>query len=245
MAAPETLTRPLAARVAGLPEVVERTDSPTIPQPIIEAALTALAEGKTHYTDRPGILGLRKWVSEYLQQQFNLSLKPDDVTITCGATEARFVTIKRLVKSGESILCPSDATTIAGAAHLVGVKIVRQVNNGADIRLLYLTPNDPPDALDPLLEQAAEVRWWIVYDLAQPSPPDPLSLRARGSHPAQNAALAPKVITIGSLSHVMPGWRVGWMAGSEMADKLRAYKQSLTICTTSVSQWAGMGVVGK
>ncbi|MEZ4671416.1 MAG: hypothetical protein R3E39_26230 [Anaerolineae bacterium] len=238
MGAPQTLTRPLAERVAGLPEVVEHTDSPAIPQAVIDAAVQALADGKTHYTDRPGILGLRKWVTEYLQQRFNVALTPNDVTITCGATEARFVTIKRLVKAGEKILCPGDAITIAGAAHLVGTMIVRQANDPAGIRLLYITPHDSFDMLHPFLELATQYGWWIAYDLADA--PSDLTF-----HPAQNLALASKVVSMGSLSHIMPGWRVGWMAGSEMADKLRAYKQSMTICTTSVSQWAGMGVVDK
>jgi aspartate/methionine/tyrosine aminotransferase len=64
-----------------------------------------------------------------------------------------------------------------------------------------------------------------------------------GFHPAQNADLAARVVTIGSLSAYIPGWRMGWMAGSEMAGKLRAYKQSMTICSTSVSQWAALGLV--
>ena len=59
-------------------------------------------------------------------------------------------------------------------------------------------------------------------------------------HPAQNEKLAARVVTIDSLSHRMAGWRVGWMAGSEAALRLRARKQAITICTTSVSQWAGL-----
>lgn len=238
MAAPQTLTRPLAVRVAGLPQVVERTDNPAIPQPVVEAAIKALAEGKTHYTDRPGILGLRKWVAAYLQDQFNVSLKADDVTITCGATEARFVTIKRLVKAGESILCPGEAKLIEGAAHLVGIEVSTQIQDTNKVRLVYLHPGSEFAGVTTALRVAKAYDCWVVYDLA--ASPEHYVDRF---HPAQDTDLAPKVISIGSLSHIMPGWRVGWMAGSEMADKLRAYKQSMTICTTSVSQWAGMGVV--
>lgn len=231
----QTLARPLAARIANLPEVVERTDSPPIPEGVIEAAIQALNEGKTHYTDRPGILGLRKWVTDMLQKQYNLTLKPDAVTITCGATEARFVAIKRLVKAGDIIIHPGDGKKIEGAAQLVGIEASTQIRDIEKVKLIYLQPFDEMGGVSPLLKLAEKHEWWIIYDLSGQS-------NALEFHPAQNPAIAPKVISIGSFSDTMPGWRVGWMAGSEMADKLRAYKQSMTICSTSISQWAGMGL---
>ena len=252
MSTAQTLTRPLATRITRLPDVVEQTDSPLIPEGVIEAAIQALRDGKTHYTDRPGILGLRKWVTDTLQTQYNVTLKPDAVTITCGATEARFVIIKRLVKAEGVILCPGDSAVIEGAAQLVDASITHEVSDPTTIKLLYATPKDPLETLTPLLKQAEANGWWVVWDVSKSSEPSPEStptaaVNGGGGktafHPAQNEALAGKVISIGSFSDVMPWWRVGWMAGSEMADKLRAYKQSLTICSTSISQWAGMGLM--
>ena len=249
MSTAQTLTRPLATRITRLPDVVEQTDSPLIPEGVIEAAIQALKDGKTHYTDRPGILGLRKWVTDTLQTQYNVTLKPDAVTITCGATEARFVIIKRLVKAEGVILCPGDSAVIEGAAQLVGASITHELSDPTTIKLLYATPKDPLEILTPLLKQAETNGWWVVWDVSGKLPPQstPTAAASEGGskifHPAQNEALAGKVISIGSFSDVMPGWRVGWMAGSEMADKLRAYKQSLTICSTSISQWAGMGLM--
>ena len=153
MSGPQTLTRPLATRIAGLPEILERTDTPMIPEAVIDAALEALKAGRTHYTDRPGILGLRKWVSEHLQQ-LNIASKPDDVTITCGATEARFVIIKRLLSKDDTILCPGDPTLIEGAAHLTDTKIIHDLDQQHRVKLLYITPRDAPDIVEPLLAQA-------------------------------------------------------------------------------------------
>lgn len=247
MSTPQTLSRPLASRIGSLPDVTERSDNPPISEGVIEAAIQALKDGKTHYTDRPGILGLRKWATDYLAKQFNVTLKPDEVTITCGATEARFVVIKRLVKQDGVIVCAGDCQAIQGAAELVGAKIVQRVSDSSPIKLVYATPNDATETLKPLLEQAKANGWWVVWDTSQSQKPplqsSPASEGGSSFHPAQDAALAPKVISIGSFSDTMPGWRVGWMAGSEMADKLRAYKQSMTICSTSISQWAGMGLV--
>ena len=87
---PSTLARPLAARVAGLPDADTLTPITTAftDEGVLDAAEAALSAGKTHYTDRPGILPLREQISAYLAQ-LGLDLKPESITITCGVTEAR------------------------------------------------------------------------------------------------------------------------------------------------------------
>ena len=129
------------------------------------------------------------------------------------------------------MLCPGDASRIRGALHLVGASIVDSIRD--DISLLYITPDVYRETTMELLQRAEESDWWIVYDLSFAKSASPF-------HPAQNEKLASRVVTINSLSDHMPGWRLGWMAGSEMALRLRAGKQAITICTTAVSQWAGL-----
>lgn len=234
---PQTLARPLAARVADLAAPVERVDSPTIPESVIQRAVAAMRDGHTHYTDRPGILGLRTIAVDKLGRQYGIEMSPDEVTITCGATEARFVALKQLARSGTAVLCAGEGEAIVNAAKLLGVEIVGTRSAAPlpdNISILYLTPADDRAAIDSLLEAAVQNGWWVIWDTADGITGD--------FHPAQNPALAAKTITIGSFSREMPGWRVGWMAGSQMANKLRAFKQSMTICTTSVSQWAALGL---
>jgi aspartate/methionine/tyrosine aminotransferase len=228
---PQTLARPLAARVVDLPEPNQHSNNPSIPEAVITRAIQAMHDGHTHYTDRPGILPLRRLAVDTLGKQYGIEMSPDEVTITCGATEARFVALKQLAKKGTTVVCAGDGQAIKSAGELLGVDVVvAQYIAPENVSVLYLTPNDDRS----LLEAAAENGWWIIYDVSEGITGD--------FHPAQNPAFAPKTITIGSLSHDLPGWRVGWMAGSEMANKLRAFKQSMTICTTSVSQWAALGL---
>jgi aspartate/methionine/tyrosine aminotransferase len=234
MAGPHTLSRLLAARVAGLPDPLEPPPGADLPQAVIDAAVAALDAGKTNYTDRPGILPLRTFVTEQLQAHYGLDLTPDEVTITCGATEARFVAIKKLVPPGAQIVCPGDRAPIASAAHLVGAAIVSGADSPERVSAVYLTPADPPATRDPLLATAQARGWWIIWDTS--------GGMGGAFHPAQNRDLAPQVVTLGSFSNRLPGWRMGWMAGSRMAAQLRAYKQSMTICSTSISQWAALGL---
>ncbi len=234
MSAIKTLSRPLAERVAGLDRLTERPSAESdLPPNVIQAATDALARGETHYTDRPGIPEFRQWVANDLDKTYGIQIDPKEVTITCGSTEARYVTLTLLTAPATQVLCLSDAEPIRGALHLVGAQPVDSIAAAKQISVLYLRPNDSREALTTLLRQAETESWWLIWDMS-------LTVDRPDFHPAQNEKLADRVVTIDSLSHRMAGWRVGWMAGSEAALRLRARKQAITICTTSVSQWAGL-----
>lgn len=235
MSAPQKLAVPLAARVAALPDVPD-AEIPAIVSPeVANAAARAMQEGHTHYTDRPGILPLRQRVVEILGAINEMEMSTDEVTITCGAVEGRFVALKQLVKAGSKVLAASNDSEIAAPTHLIGATFTTDPNDEG-ISLLYLSPADAAAQRDALLQQAAANGWWVIWDMSATESTNTF-------HPAQNPTLAKKTITLGEVTE-LPGWRVGWMAGSEAANKLRAFKQSMTICTTSVSQWAALGLKG-
>jgi aspartate/methionine/tyrosine aminotransferase len=232
---PENLSRPLAQRVRDLPEAIDTFVETTLSPATIEAGVAALKAGKTHYTDRPGILGLRVWVVNILQRQYGLQLQPNQVTITCGGAEARFVTVKYLTIPDQYVVCPGDASRVAGAVALSGAALVKEVSDPARVAMLYLTPHDDLQIAAALLKQAADNGWWVVWDMSDSAETD--------FHPAADETIADQVVTIGSLDDRLPGWRIGWMAGSKIASQLKAYKQSLTICSPSISQWAALGML--
>lgn len=237
MTAPQTLARPLARRVADLELPAERFGSePDIPDSVIQAAVDALARGETHYSDRPGIPEFRTWVASQLLDRYGVKLDPKEVTITCGSTEARYATMTLFAEAGSQVLCPGDTAMIAGVARVLGVEVVRTADDPQRVKVLYLTPDDPDEVVDAALQLAAQHGWWIIWDMS-------FARRQRDFHPAQQPPLTARVVTIDTVSEHMAGWRVGWMAGSEAALRLRAFKQSITICTTNVSQWAALEFV--
>lgn len=235
MNGPQQLARPLAQRVAHLPEPLAPAGGRlSVPPAVQQAAYEALARGETHYTDRPGILPLRRQAVEWLGRICGLELSADEVTITCGATEARFVALKQLVAPGQHVVALASGSHIAAAAQLLGLAVRQPGDSLADVGVIYLTSLDDPAQVQKVLNQAATSECWIVWDTSVAP--------AAGLHPAHHPELAGRVISIGSFSDALPGWRVGWMAGSKAANKLRAYKQSMTICSTSISQWAALGL---
>jgi arginine:pyruvate transaminase len=234
MSAPQKLAIPLAARIAVLPPAPDTETRETMNPSVASAAAQAMTDGHTHYTDRPGILPLRQHVVETLGAANGIEMSANEVTITCGAVEGRFVALKQLVGAGGKVLAASGDSLIAAPAALIGAGFTTQADEDG-ISLLYLTPADDPAQRDALLQRAAAHGWWVLWDMSVGS--------GSAFHPAQNPALVKKTITLGEVSE-LSGWRVGWMAGSEAANKLRAFKQSMTICTTSVSQWAALGLKG-
>jgi len=228
------LARPLAVRVVNLIEPQDVLENPPVSQAVMQAAFKAMHDGQTHYTDRPGIGALREKAVNSLGRRYGIELTPAEVTITCGGAEARFVALKMMVKAGTRIITAGTIEPLQAAAKLLDIEIAAQPDDADTISVVYITSHDAPEKSQPLLDLAEKHGWWIIFEAHN---------GAQGQfHPAQNPALAPHTLTIGSADDSMPGWRVGWMAGSEMANKLRAFKQSMTICTTSVSQWAALGL---
>lgn len=217
MSSLQTLTRPLAARVASLPPAPALAAALTAPEAALHEAEQALDAGRTHYTDRPGILPLRKQVAALLTAE-GLPIAADAITISCGVIEGRFVALKQLAPAAGRVASPQ--------ADLSGV-----------CALLGLTLTDDPTQADVvyavgaagLTAALATDAQWIVCE----------HQRGEAYHlPTEQAA---RVVVIGEFAQ-LAGWRVGFMAGSKAASKLRAYKQSMTICTPSVSQWAATGL---
>lgn len=62
-------------------------DFPTA-QPIVEAGIAALNSGKTFYTPALGLPALREKLAAYYQQRFQVSLNPNRIVITSGASGA-------------------------------------------------------------------------------------------------------------------------------------------------------------
>lgn len=226
----DNLSRPLADRITDL-EMPQFTSSDvTIPASAKDGAIQALADGKTHYTNRPGIVPLREWVADSLNTKYALNLDKDEVTITCGLEEAIFACV--MVLAVKNIYVAGDASHLHGASVLKDVPLVYATDDIQDGTLIYLTASDNQDDINSILEHANAESCWIVWDT---------TVGESDFHPAQHEKWTSRTVTLGSTEDVLSGWRIGWMAGSGKANQLRAFKQSMTICSPSISQWAAYG----
>ena len=231
-----------AKRVLELQRLEVQDTSVSLPERARAAALEALERGETHYTDRPGILPLREKVADWLEHHYSVRINPKtSLVMTCGDTEARFVALQQLLGPGDALLCVGDASLVKPALVIRGAElVVAEVGTGelASVKGLYLTATASPDLRDKWLEEAKARDWWIIYDVTAD--------KAGSFHPATDPALRAHTVTVGGVGYEqgLESWRVGFLAApDEEAPALRSFKQSLTICTTNVSQWAALGLL--
>ncbi|HWS11276.1 MAG TPA: aminotransferase class I/II-fold pyridoxal phosphate-dependent enzyme, partial [Rhodocyclaceae bacterium] len=86
----ELLTRARALEAQGRRIVhmeVGEPDFPT-PQPVIEAGVAFLRGGNVHYTPALGIPALREAIAGFYADRYGLSVAPDRVVVTAGASGA-------------------------------------------------------------------------------------------------------------------------------------------------------------
>lgn len=78
-----------------------------------DAAIYSLRQGKTHYTSNWGLLELRKAISRYQQQRFQVEYDPaKEILVTVGASEGIDLALRALVEPGDEVLAP-DPTYVS------------------------------------------------------------------------------------------------------------------------------------
>jgi hypothetical protein len=210
---------------AATPEIAPAEAAPLSIRLAVEAALE---RGETHYTDRPGILRLREKIAARLRDRFGMEADAgNDLIVTCGVTEARFVAAQQLLRPGETLAAPIGAQVLVGAAHLRRAQLVASIT--AQARLVYLRSGTPEAVLRSLLATVPGTAR-ILFEVDESE---------SRFHPALLPGFADRTATIGALG--AESWRIGYLAspGGPSSD-LRDFKQALTICSTNLSQWAAL-----
>jgi len=229
---------PLSDRARLLAERFSEPARPAEPEPeavatppIRAAVEAALDRGETHYTDRPGILPLREKIAALLRLRFGVEINAkNDLVVTCGVTEARFVATQQLLRPGETLAAPAEADRLYGAAALR--RVVLETAISPDTQAVYLTSATPESALREYLAAAPKIAT-VLYEVDEP---------ASRFHPAQLAEFADRTVTIGQLGE--ESWRIGYLASpGAFSPAMRDFKQALTICSTNLSQWAALAAM--
>jgi aspartate/methionine/tyrosine aminotransferase len=235
------------------------------PDHIVDAVQRALHDSFTGYAHSAGLMEARIAVANYATH-IGASTTPKDVLITSGASEAADLILSALVNQGDEVLLPSPGYPLYTAIlNKLGalpryydlddengwqpsVANVRRLINQRTRALVLINPNNPtgsiiPDALiTQLLEIAAEHNLLVISDEVYrelcfvPSPTSASILADRIKLP---------LITLESLSktHMVPGWRVGWMRfthAEQMTDLIAAITRlaSGRLCSPTPTQYA-------
>jgi aspartate/methionine/tyrosine aminotransferase len=208
------------------------------PEPIVEAAVSALRDGDTHYTGVIGILELRQCIAQQHQAACGQVVNENNVAVTSGAQNALFATSLCISEEGDEIIVLQpmyvtyEATIQASGATLVPV--VLDAGSGFSLnadRLLaaitpktqaiyYASPSNPtgitlkPDEIQAIADLAIENDLWVVADEVYSS----IVFESEFHHIAGLPGMAERTISIGSMSksYAMTGWRIGWLVAPEL-----------------------------
>jgi aspartate/methionine/tyrosine aminotransferase len=104
----DVLSRAHALEAAGRHVVHMEIGEPdfSAPQPVVEAGVRALRDGRTAYTATLGLPQLREAIASYYKSKFNKELDPGRIGITAGASGALLTTAALYVDAGDEVLVP-------------------------------------------------------------------------------------------------------------------------------------------
>lgn len=235
------------------------------PPHIVEAVQRALKDNFTGYAHSSGLLEARESIAAYATA-LRAPTTRDDVIVTSGASEAADLVLTALLNPGDEVLLPAPGyplypailSKLGGVARYYkleesnnwqpSVDEITSLLNERTKAIVLINPNNPTGSITRdettlrILALAAEHDLLVasdeVYrDLCFALAPTSASVFAEQTGTA--------VITLESLSktHLIPGWRVGWMRFTH-AQKMRELITAITrlasgrLCSPTPTQYA-------
>jgi len=230
----------------------------TAPQPVVEAGVRALREGRTAYTATLGLPALRETVAAHYGARFGERLPAERVVITAGASGGLLTLAALYVDAGDELLVPDPGypgyrhfvRAFEGRARALAVSaadnfqptlaLVRAAWGRRTKGLILGSPANPTGTL---IERAelARIAEFIAERGGVLMVDEIYQGLTYGAEPWTALGLAGEVVVINSFSKYfcMTGWRLGWVVLPEHA--LRGFEklaQHLFISAPAAAQHA-------
>lgn len=223
-------------------------DFPT-PTPIVEAAVTALRAGDTHYTNIHGRYELRQAIAERHSRLSGQEVTAENAIVLGGAQNGLFSVAQCLFEDGDEVVTLDPmyltyhACVGASGATLVPVQLPAEKGMRLDAQALaaaitprtrafyFANPNNPTGVVmareecEVIANLAKAHDLWVVADEVYAE----LTFEAHHVSVASLPGMAERSVTIGSLSksHAMTGWRLGWAIAPK---PLIQHMHNLSLC---------------
>ena len=206
------------------------------------------------YSDSKGIFSARKAIMQYSQLKHIPNVTMSDIYTGNGVSELINLCMQALLNNGDEILIPApDYPLWTACATLAGGKAVHYICDEQsewypdieDIKskitdrtkaIVIINPNNPTGAVYPkeVLEQIAQVAREHELIIFSDEIYDRLVMDGYGH--TSIASLAPDVFCVTfsglSKSHMIAGFRIGWMILSGAKDKAKGYIEGLNMLSS-------------
>jgi aspartate/methionine/tyrosine aminotransferase len=230
----------------------------TAPEPVVEAGVRALREGRTAYTATLGLPALREAIAAHYASKFRISVPVERVVVTSGASGGLLTVAALYFDAGDEVLVPDPGypgyrhfvRAFEGSARALPVgpaenfqptfAMVRAAWGKQTKGLVLGSPSNPTGTLISRNELAAIARFiaerggvLVVDEIYQGL--------SYGLEPWTAYGLPGDVVIVNSFSKYfcMTGWRLGWVVLPEAAVRgFEKLAQHLFISAPAVAQYA-------
>tara|TARA_R110002051_G_scaffold104963_1_gene177788 strand:+ start:5703 stop:6905 length:1203 start_codon:yes stop_codon:yes gene_type:complete len=236
------------------------------PQNIKDAAVAAIAQGKTKYTAVDGIPELKQAICAKFKRDNGLDYAPNQVTVGTGGKQVLYNAFVATLNAGDEVIIPApywvsypDMVLLGG-----GTPVTIEAQLDANFKItaaqleaaitpktkwfLFNSPSNPTGAgyswdelraLTDVLLRHPHV-WVMTDDMYEHLAYDDFEFCT----PAQvEPELYDRTLTVNGVSkaYAMTGWRIGYAAGPKiLIDAMRKVQSQSTSNPCSVSQWAAV-----
>jgi aspartate aminotransferase len=238
------------------------------PENIKLAAIQALNDGRTKYTDVDGIPELKAAIVAKFKRDNGLDYKAAQVSVGTGGKQVLYNALLATLNAGDEVVIPAPCwVSYADIVQLGGGKPVfarTRIEDGFRLKpdvldkaitpqtkwLILNSPSNPTGAAyshadlkaltDVLMRPKNQHVWVLTDDMYEHLLYDGLEFFT----PAQvEPGLYDRTLTMNGLSkaYCMTGWRLGYAAGPvKLIDAMRKLQSQSTSNPTSITQWAGV-----
>jgi len=238
------------------------------PENIKLAAIKALKDGKTKYTDVDGIPELKAAIAAKFKRDNNLDYKPTQISVGTGGKQVLYNALLATLNPGDEVVIPAPCWVSYADIVMLGagtpVFAETRIEDGYRLKgdvldkaitpktkwLILNAPSNPTGAAysradmkaltDVLMLPKNQHVWVLTDDMYEHLLYDGLKFCT----PAEvEPGLYDRTLTMNGLSkaYCMTGWRLGYAGGPEPLIKAMCKLQSQSTSNpTSITQWAGV-----
>jgi len=233
------------------------------PDNIIEAGISALQDGYTHYTPAAGIKEVREAVASFVSRMLKCEVDASEVVLVPGSKNVLLFTLLATIEPGDEVIMPdpgypayhSQVSFIGAVPRLVtlreetGFRIdldeLRSLISPKTRMIIINTPQNPTggvlteEDIKTVCEMALEHDLVIVSD-------EIYSQLVYGFHhvsPMSQPGMRERTVLMDGLSksYAMTGWRLGYaVAPKELAVKLEQLMINSSSCAAGFTQMAAI-----
>jgi len=233
-----------------------------------EAAIKALAEGKTKYTAGTGLLDLREAIASKLDEENRLIYDPTQISVNCGAKHSCFNSVLACCEEGDEVIIPSPYwTSYPQMVRMAGAEpafVETSIKDGWKLTaerfeeamtprtkmLILNSPSNPVGAVYTREELAAIGEVAASEDIIILSDEIYEKLTYNETEHVSIASLSQELydltITVNGFSkaYSMTGWRIGYTAAPEaLAQAISNIQEHSTSAPATFAQYGALAAI--